>query len=170
MSYFTPKHSLAKRFKYMVPAALLIWFLVSGCASYGRLSSITRNETDALLADLLSRTDQYVVHYHGNSEKIVSGVLFDPEDDGKSIRPEGALWNEVRAPETIASIIDSIKQSDFPGYFPRLYEINDPQGIFFGYLFTGWNHLAIRPLDEQTLRVYGLKGPPEYEDIKPGGR
>jgi len=170
MAYSILESYFAKRFKYIVLTALLILFIITACASYGKLSLPPRHETDSLLADLLSHTDQYEVHYHGNSEKLVSGVLFDPKNDGKSIRPEGALWNEVRAPETIASIIGSIKKSDFPGYFPRLYKINDPQGIFYGYLFTGWNYLVIRPVDEQTLRVFGLKGSPEYEDVFPGGR
>ena len=89
---------------YLILAALPILFILSGCASYGKLSITPRNETDALLADLLSQTDRYVVHYHGNSEKLVSGILFDPKDNPRTIRPEGALWNEVSDPETIAAI------------------------------------------------------------------
>ena len=153
-------------FNYLILAALPILFILSGCASYGKLSITPRNETDALLADLLSQTDQYVVHYHGNSEKLVSGILFDPKDNPRTIRPEGALWNEVSDPETIAAIADSIQRSDHPGYFPHLYSIIAPNGDFYGYLFTGWTYMAIRPVDEQTLRVYGLKGPPEYEDVR----
>jgi len=164
MAYFTPKHNLAKRIKYMVLAALPILFILSGCASYGKLSLPPKDEAGALLADLLSQTDRYVVHYHGNSKKFVSGVLFDLKDDAKTIRPEGALWNEVSDPDTIAATIDIIQRGDHPGYFPRLYSIIAPDGDFYGYLFTGWNYLAIRTVDEQTLRVYGLKGPPEYED------
>ena len=155
---------------YLILAALPILFILSGCASYGKLSSTPKNETDALLADLLSQSDRYVVHYHGNSERLVSGILFDPKDDNKTIRPEGALWNEVSDPETIAAITDIIQRGDHPGYIPHLYSIIAPNGDFYGYLFTGWYYLAIRPVDEQTLRVYGLKGPPEYEDVSPGGR
>ena len=161
------KRSLSK---FIFAIILSILFITAGCANYGKLLSVPRNETEDLLNDLLSRIEQYVVHYHGNSEKLVSGILFDHKDDGKNIRPEGMLWSEVSDPETIASIISIIKISNHPGYFPVLYKINDPQGNFYGYLYTGWNYLAIRPVDEQTLRVYGLKGPPEYEDIYPGGR
>ena len=160
------KYSLSK---FTFAILLSILFITAGCANYGRLSSVPGNETEDLLSDLLSRTDQYAVHYHGNSEKLVSGILFDHRDDGKSIRPEGMLWSEVSDPKTIASIISIIKISNNPGYFPVLYKINDPQGNFYGYLYTGWNYLAIRPVDEQTVRVYGLKGPPEYEDYHPGG-
>ncbi|MEN8244975.1 MAG: hypothetical protein ABFS43_08755 [Thermodesulfobacteriota bacterium] len=155
--------------KCVILAVLPILFMISACAGYGKLSSLPRNETDDLLADLLAQTDRYVVHYHGNSENIVSGVLFDPKDDGKHILPEGMLWKEVSDPETIASIIIAIQESYLPGYLPRLFSINAPRGESYGYLFTGWSYLVIRPLDEQTLRVYGLKGPPEYENVYPGG-
>ena len=155
---------------YLILAALPILFILSGCASFGKLSITPKNETGALLAGLLSQTDRYVVHYHGNSEKLVSGILFDPKDNPKTIRPEGALWNEVSDPETIAAITDIILSSDHPNYFPHLYSIAGPNGDFYGYIATGWISLVIRAVDEQTLRVYGLKGPPEYEDVSPGGR
>jgi len=156
--------------KYMILAALPVVFILSACADYGKLSMAPRNETDALLADLLSHTDRYVIHYHGNSKQLVSGILFDPKEDSKNIRPEGVLWREISDAETITSMVHTIQSTLFPKYFPNLYQINGPKGDFYGYLFTGWTQLVIRPVDNQTLRVYGLKGPPEYEDVRPGGR
>lgn len=155
--------------KYVILAVLPILFMISACAGHGKLSSLPRSETNDLLADLLTQIDRYMVHYHGNSETIVSGILFDPKEDGKHILPEGMLWKEINDPETIASIISAIQQSYFPGYHPRLFKVNDPQGGLYGYLFTGWSYMVIRRVDEQTLRVYGLKGPPEYEDMYPAG-
>jgi len=161
-------------YNYMIIIALPIIFFISGCAGHGKLTLHPRDETDALLKDLLSRTDQYVVHYHGNSEKLVSGLIFDPKDDSRHIRPEGALWNEVSDVKTIASIADIILSTNEPHYFPNLYQVTDPQGNFYGYLITGWTGVVIKPVDEQTLRVYGLKGPPEYlygpGDYRSGGR
>ena len=152
-------------YKYTVIAALPILLIISGCTGYGKLTLLPKSETDALLEDILSRTDQYDVHYHGNSEKLVSGLLFDPKSDNRHIRPEGALWNEVTDAKTIASIADIIlTASEHPNYFPNLFQVTSPQGDFYGYLITGWKGLAIKPVDEQTLRVYGLKGPPEYQN------
>jgi hypothetical protein len=170
MASFTPEHHFAKRFKYMVLAALSIWLIISGCASYGKLSLVPRHETDALVEDLLTRTDQYVVHYHGNSQKLVSGILFDPKDDERQLRPEGAMWQAISDPEAIAVIVFTILTASEPGYFPNVYQVTDPEGAFYGYLITGWTGLAVEPVDEQTLKVYGLKGPPEYENVSPGGR
>jgi hypothetical protein len=159
---------------YMIVAALAMMLFISGCAGHGRLTLQSRSGSDALLNDLLSRTNQYVVHYHGNSEKLVSGLIFDPKDDNKHIRVEGALWNEVSDAETIASIADIILTANEPHYFPNLYQVNDPQGNFYGYLITGWTGVVIKPVDQRTLRVYGLKGPPEYEygprHYRSGGR
>ena len=169
MEKYTRKRSLSNHNNFLIISLLLVLLITSGCASYGKLSRIPTDETDALLPDILSQTDNYTIHYHGNSEKMVSGILFDPKEDTKSIIPEGVYWKETRNPETIASIVDIIQSAKFPYYSANLYQINDPNGAFFGYILTGWKSLSIRPVDEHTVRVYGLKGPPEYEDVGTGG-
>ncbi len=161
------KHNL---YKYMALAVLLSFFLLVSCAGHGKLSLVPRNETDALMEDLLSNTDQYVVHYHGNSQKLVSGILFDPKEDTNHIRLEGAMWQEISDAQAIASIANIILTTDELHYFPNVYQVTDPEGIFYGYLITGWTGLVIKPVDDQTVKVYGLKGPPEYADVYPGGR
>ena len=157
---------MKNRYSICIAVALLsIMLLSTGCASHGKLSVIPRGEKNALLADLAAHTDQYIVHYHGNSEKLVSGIIFDPIDDGKRIQPEGFLWQEVSHSDTIAGIIDTISRTtNFPNYFPRLNRILGPEGDVYGYLFTGWSHVRIKPVDENTVRVFGLKDPPEYVD------
>ena len=161
------KHILSK---YIILVVLLMSFSLLSCAGHGRVSMVPRHETDALVEDLLSRTDQYVVHYHGNSQKLVSGILFDPKEDERQLRPEGAMWQEISDPEAIAVIVFTILTAREPNYFPNIYQVTDPEGAFYGYIITGWTGVAIKPIDEQTLKVYGLKGPPEYEGGYPGGR
>ena len=160
------KHTSSKHITLIV---LLLSFILTSCAGYGKISRIPRNETNVMLDDILSQTDQYRVHYHGNSEKIVSGILFDPQNDDKHIQPEGHLWNEISDADAIESIVKAIRVGNFPGYYPALYMITNTEGDFYGYLYTGWNSLAIKQMDEQALRVYGLRGPPEYEDFQSGG-
>ena len=160
--------------RYLISALIPVMLVISGCAGYGKMKLPPNSEADALLEDLLSRTDEYVVHYHGNSEKLVSGLLFDLKSDNRNIRPDGALWNEVTDAEAIASIANIILRTNEPHYFPNIYQVLDPQGKFYGYIITGWTGLVIKPVDENTLRVYGLKGPPEYiygpGDYRSGGR
>ena len=38
--------------------------------------------------------------------------------------------------------------------------------MFYGYLFTGWSHIVLKKIDDDTLSVYGLDDPPEYLDIR----
>ena len=148
-------------YKYTIIAALPVLLIISGCTGYGKLTLLPKSETDALLEDILSRTDQYVVHYHGNSEKFVSGLLFDPKNDNRHIRPEGALWNEVTDPKAIASTADIIlKTREHPNYFPNLFQVTNPQGDFYGYLITGWKGLAINQVEEQYYSLFVLKVPP----------
>jgi hypothetical protein len=111
------KHSLSK---YIILAGLPILLIIAGCAGYGKLSPPPRNETDALLTDLLSQTDRYVIHYNGNSKKLVSGILFDPKDDARHIRPEGVLWQEISDPDEIASIVDIILKGNHPQLFSEV--------------------------------------------------
>jgi hypothetical protein len=161
------KHNLST---YIILTVCFFSVALTSCASQGKLSLVDRNETNALLDDLLTHTEQYTVHYHGNTQKLVSGILFDPKDDNRYIRPEGALWRDVTDAQVIASIVDIILTSNEPKYFPNVYRVTDPEGNYYGYLITGWTGLVIKPVDEQTLKVYGLRGPPEYEDRLPGGR
>ncbi len=160
-------------YKYITIAALPILLIIYGCSGYGKLTLPPKSETDALLDDLLSRTDQYVVHNHGNNQKLVSGILFDPKEDTKHIRLEDAMWQEISDAQAIASIVNIILTTDEPNYFPNVYQVTDPEGNFYGYLITGWTGVVIKPVDDQTVKVYGLKGPPEYlygpGDYRSGG-
>lgn len=149
-------------YKYITVAALPILLIISGCTGYGKLTLPPKSETDALLDDLLSRTDQYVVHNHGNNQKLVSGILFDPKEDTKQIRIEDAMWQEISDAQAIASIVNIILTTDEPNYFPNVYQVTDSEGNFYGYLITGWTGVVIKPVDDKTVKVYGLKGPPEY--------
>ena len=153
--------------RLMIFAALPILFIIAGCAGHGKLVLPPANETDDVLAHLLSQSDQYLVHYHGYSNRLVSGLLFDPKEDDKRIQPQGAMWQETSDKEEIASIANIILGAKYPSYFPIVYRITGPNGNFYGYLVTGWTHLTIQSVDDQTLRVFGLSGPPEYMTMDP---
>jgi hypothetical protein len=155
---------------YRTALIITMLLLVCGCAHYGRLKIHKQAESGALLRELSADAQHYTVHYHGGSEKIVSGILFDPKNDAKTIHAAGPLWQPLLPTQNVADIIDNIAMGDFPGYLPNLYEILGPEGDFYGYLYTGWFHLVIKPVDPQTVKVYGLRGPPQYENETPGKR
>ena len=157
--------------KTIIPAigVLLVLFTLNACSGNGKLDVMPRSEQDQLLADLVARSGEYFVYSHGYGDGHMSGILFDPREDGRKIVPEGFLWKRIDDPAAMAAVIDRINSSNHPGYIQRLYEINNESGEFYGYLYTGWSYLAIKTVDESSVRVFGLQDPPEYADVYPGG-
>jgi hypothetical protein len=88
---------------------LAVGLILSGCAGYGKMVATPRGESEDMIENLLANADQYTVHYHGNSEKIVSGLLFDPKNNGKTIQPSGFLWNPVSDPQAMKEIVKWIR-------------------------------------------------------------
>ena len=160
-----------KTHKANIPAigALVLLFTLSACSGNGKLNVLPHSEQNQLLADLVARSGEYVVYSHGYGDGHMSGILFDPRYDGKTIKPEGFYWKQIDDPEVMTAVIDRIDSSNYPGYIQRLYEIRNESGEFYGYLYTGWSYLAIKAADESTVRVFGLQGPPEYANEFPGG-
>ena len=153
---------LSPSLKSNILKVLCVGLILTGCAGYGKMKTMPRSESESLIKDLIANADQYTVHYHGNSEKIVSGLLFDPNNNGKSIQPKGYLWAPVSDPQAMKEIVGWIRIDDWNGYSARTREIVGPEGDLYGYLFTGWSRLVIKAIDENTVEVYGLEGSSVY--------
>ncbi len=156
-----------KRIQYIRLSALsvLLVFLFAGCSGYGK-TMMVRKGMPVTLDELVNNSDDYNVYYHGNNPYLVSGIIFEPKNDGKTL-VLGGLWVKEDDNRVIANVIEQIRRNDFPGYLPKHYQILGPDNGMYGYIYTGWFHVAIKQLDKDTLSVYGLKGPPEYEDAGP---
>ncbi len=127
---------------------------------------MVRKGMQVTIDDLVSNSDNHNVYYHGYSKKLVSGIIFEPKNDNKTLVLDG-LWVKEDDKNMIADVVERIRDNDFPGYFPKHYQIIGSSNRMYGYIYTGWSHVAIKQLDKDTLSVYGLKGPPEYEDGGP---
>jgi len=138
--------------------------IITGCSGYGKLVIESKNEAEVTIEKLIKNLDDYDIHYFGYGNKFVSGIIFDPKKDNKKLLPSD-MWVEINEQTTISDIVKRIKGSDFPGFIPTLYKIVGPDGVFYGYLFTGWFHIVLKKIDNDTLSVYGLDDPPEYLDI-----
>ncbi len=145
--------------------AVLLAFLVAGCSGYGK-TLMVRKGIPVTIDELANNSDDYNVYYHGNSPNLVSGIIFDPKDDHKTL-VLGGLWVQETNKRVIANVIEQIRGNDFPGYLPTHYQLIGSNNGIYGYLYTGWFHVTVKQLDRETLSVYGLKGPPEYEDAGP---
>ncbi len=141
-------------------------FIITGCSGYGKLVIESKNEDEVTIEKLIKNSDDYDIHYFGHGKKFVSGIIFDPKKDNKKLLP-GDMWVEINEQTTVSDIVKRIKGSDLLGFSPTFYKIVGPDGEFYGYLFTGWFHIVLKKIDDDTLSVYGLDDPPEYLDGGP---
>jgi hypothetical protein len=142
--------------------------IITGCLGYGKLIIESKNKDEVAIENLINNSEDYDIHYFGLGKKFVSGIIFDPKKDNKKLLP-GDRWVEINEQTTISDIVKRIKGSDLRGFNPTFYKIVGPDGGFYGYLFTGWFHIVIKKIDNDTLSVYGLDDPPEYLDNRSFG-
>ena len=139
--------------------------IISGCSGYGKLVIKSKNDAEVNIEKLIINSNDYDIHYFGYGKKFVSGIIFNPKRDNKKLLL-GDIWVETNDQTTIADIVKRMKNSTFSEFIPTLYKILGPEDAFYGYLFTGWFHIVLKKIDDNTLSVYGLDDPPEYLDIR----
>jgi len=151
------------KLSHITVISIISAIIITGCSGYGELVIESKNEAEITIEKLIRNSDDYDIHYFGYGEKFVSGIIFDPKKDNKKLLL-GNMWVEINEQTTISDIVKRIEGSDFQGFIPTLYKIIGPDGVFYGYLFTGWFHIVLKKIDDDTLSVYGLDDPPEYLD------
>jgi len=137
--------------------------IITGCSGYGKLAINSKNEAEVTIEKLVKNSGDYDIYYFGYGEKFVSGIIFDPKKDNKKLLPSD-MWVEINEQTAISDIVKRIKSGNFPTFIPTLYKISGPGDVFYGYLFSGWFHIVLKKIDDDTLSVYGLDDPPEYLD------
>ena len=140
--------------------------LISGCSGYGKLQYQTQYREKVTIQELIENSDDYHIHYFGYAINNSSGIMFDPKKDSKTLIPSDR-WASVEGRERVTEVVNWLQIHNYPGYYLRLYKILGPDDKLYGYLFTGWNHVVFKVVDESTLFVYGLPDPPHYFDYGP---
>jgi len=145
---------------YPASVILIAVFLVSGCSwyrSYGKVRALPRHEEKLAIQGLKENWHDYTIYYAGLSIGHPSAILFDPKTDDKALVND--KWIRVEDQETLSELISWIQHStQFP---PRLQRILGPDDQFYGYFYSGWNHVVLKVVDERTLWVYDLPIPPD---------
>lgn len=140
--------------------------LIFGCSGYGKLKYQSQYREKVTIQKLIENSDDYYIYYSGYAINNSSGIMFDPKKDNKTLMPSNA-WTKVEGNERVSEVVSWLKIQNSPGYFLRLFKILGPNDQLFGYLFTGWQHVVFKVVDERTLFVYGLPDPPHYFDYGP---
>jgi len=144
--------------RWLILTAALFAVPSVGCSTpqYGKLSLVRDSRAGVPIQQLYERWKEYHVLYAGPSLENPSGILFDPKGDGKALKTD--RWIAVHRQEDLAELIRGIGMK--PNLYPKLYEIMSPDRQVYGYLYTSWDHVYIKRIDEKTLWVESLALPP----------
>ena len=142
----------------------VIMFLASGCTglkNYGTLDGATGKIT---IKDLIENWENYSIYYAGLAVDNPSAVMFDAKIEGRRITCD--KWVPVTKKSVLVSIVKWLDANI--NYLPELWRIVGPNGRPFGYMYTYWESVELKAIDDKTLWVGDLPLPPF--DYGPGVR
>ena len=129
---------------------LIALVLISGCANYGTISPTQAQ--DVTIDTLTKNWMNYTVYWTGLNTGEPTGIMFDPKGDGKALT--GEHWYKVESQESLLKMIGWLKFNTL--YYPYVWKVVGPDGQFYGYVYTGYTHFAMKVVDQKTMLVYGL--------------
>lgn len=151
-----------KKKYYIKILTAIIPFVLFSCAwigSFGRISLQSGNAPYITTGELYKNWEDYNIYYDGGSTEYPSAVMFDPKNDERNITQD--KWRRVEDQKTLSEIIGWISIQDTGGpYYPKLYRILGPDKRLYGYMYTAWDHVLIKGVDEKTIWVDDLPHPP----------
>jgi hypothetical protein len=157
-----------KKYIYMSFLTLITLSVFSACAwlgSFGKIKRQPGDERRMTTDELIGNWRNYSIAFAGGTMEYPSAVMFDPKNDGKKIIYD--KWRTVEDQKTLIDLIGWIRiQEDYGPYGPKLYRILGPDNKQYGYIYTAWDHVLLKGVDEKTLWIEDLPHPP-YR-VKPG--
>ena len=145
--------------KYLFSAALVMLFLITGCAllnSSGKIKVISDPGENETTEYLVKNWNDFLIWYTGEPYGFYA-VMFDPITDDRNLVAE--RWDKVGDKEKLVELIESLATR-----WPRsadLYRILGPDNQLYGYMFTKRRDVHIRAINENTLWVDDFP-PPNY--------
>ena len=150
---------MKKRFAAVLVAVGLVLAL-TGCATYTGARSQMVYGSRITVQGLVKDWQNYNIYFTGHGRGHPSAVLFEPKDDDCVIIAD--RWWKVETYEVLADLVDSIqRQLPIGFYYPRLLELVGPDNHRYGYVFTSWDHVVVKLIDDRTMVVYDLPLPPD---------
>jgi hypothetical protein len=119
-----------------------------GCANYGHISAAGNEMT---IQTLVNNWKDYDVSWTGLSVGEPTALLFEPKGGKKLV---GDTWNKVETRQSLLAFVSSLQDNKI--YYPVVWRMLGPDGEFYGYLYSGWKHAVVKPMDQTTVRVYGI--------------
>ena len=129
---------------------IITFALVAACA--GTYDNLKPEEKGGMTVDaLVNNYQNYNVYYLGDFS-IPYAVLFDPKDDGKTIKV-GDRWSSVPSQQTARNQVAQISSTGRGVNIPRLWKLVGSDGSVFGYVYTTAVQLNTSMVDSNTMMV-----------------
>jgi len=129
---------------------LIMLALVAGCA--GAYVNMKVEDKGGMTAEtLVNNWQNYNVYYLGDFS-IPYVVLFDPKDDGKTIKVADR-WERVPSQADARRMVDMISTPGHGLNVPKLWKLLGPDDSVFGYIYTKATMLNTNMVDAQTMLV-----------------
>lgn len=155
-----------KEYCHVAVIALFFMTFIMGCSwlkSYGKLRIQSGPGKKVAIEELIEQWQSYDVYYAGLSLENPSAIMFDPKGDGQKLVSD--KWIAVKNRQELSTLVNWI-DANIP-FSPVLWRVLGPDSQFYGYMYSAWNHVLIKVVDESTLWVDDLPLPPT--DYGPAG-
>jgi hypothetical protein len=146
--------------KYLTGILLLVGFVVffSGCSLQGTYTIVPPVSGNVTIQALLENWQDYDVYFAGLDVGIPAAVMFHPKNDDRKITVD--RWSKVESRKLLADLIDSIqRQTSFS--YPKLFEMRDPQGHLYAFIFTEWDVILTKMIGDHNMFFFDIPLPPD---------
>jgi len=122
---------------------------------YGKIRPQPWHGERVTIQELQKNWEDYTIHYAGLSLGTVAGIMFDPNNDNRTLT--GEKWVKVEDQETLAELIGWMKT--YTGYNPQIWRILGPDDQFYGYLHYPDDQAVVKVVNDTTMYMYDLESP-----------
>ncbi len=151
LSFVNVKGAVMQR-KISIPlltTALMGLLICGGCAGYGQARYQGLVQGRDMLESMMANFEDYHVYYSGMSESFPSGIIFDPKDDEKTVVQNG--WIPVETRDLAWELVRNLER--FYHFRPVLYALIGEDGRHYGYIYTSYQRIVVRQLEENKIYV-----------------
>ena len=152
----------AKSFVNIIALIVVFAILSYGCAginTYGKLRT-THGKGEITIEDLIKNWQAYDIYYAGYYPTRPSAVIFGLKEDGRKLVYDE--WVPVTDQKTLVNLVNWMDSNPFS--YPQTYRILGPDDQSYGFVYSTWNHMLMKKIDEKTMHVFNLPYPPDTNE------
>ncbi len=134
--------------------------LTAGCVALENYGTLTAAPGKVTINDLIENWENYRIYYAGLAVDNPSAIMFDTKIEGRRITSD--KWVPITEKSVVKSVVGWLNANI--NYPSELWEIVGPKGKFFGYMYSYWDTVEIKGIDDKTLWMGDLPLPPMDRD------